>query len=151
MATREEVIAARVAAMSEKALNLKVRGLLNDLGLAPFSFHPTDGVGRMRAGWPDWTIVGTRLIFREEKTEKGRLSDDQKLMLAHLEAVGYDVGIWRPSDLYSGRIASELAAIADSTVRARAAGLTELAALRKAKAKAAGRRPGGSIARRRAA
>lgn len=151
MATLAEVNAARAAAMSEKALNLKVRGLLNELGLAPFAFHPTDGVGRMRAGWPDWTIVGSRLIFREEKSQKGRLSPDQKIVLAHLEAVGYDVAIWRPADYYSGRIADELAAIADPHTRDRAASLNELAAARRVKAKTEGRRPGGSIRRRRAA
>lgn len=150
MARQKEVWAARAAAMSEKGLDLKVRALLNTLHLAPFSFHPTDGVGAMRPGWPDWTILGCRILFRELKSEKGRLSPAQKIVIAHLEAIGADVAIWRPRDLYSGRIAEELAAVATPDVRTRAVGLDELAAARKAKAVAEGRRPGG-FRRRRAA
>lgn len=152
MAKLEDVYAAKAAAMSEKALDLQVRGLLNKLGLAPFSFHPTDGVGGMRPGYPDWTIIGSRVLWRELKSQKGRLTPAQKAVIEQLETVGADVAVWRPVDLYSGRIAGELAAVADSGTRRRAAVVTELAALQRAKAgKEPGRRPGGSAVRRWAA
>ena len=98
--------------MSEKALDREVRGLLNDLGLAETSFHPPDGVGRMRAGYPDWTIVGRRVLFRELKTMKGKPTKAQEKFLKALADAGQDVDIWRPIDLYSGRIARELAEVA---------------------------------------
>lgn len=154
MAKLVDVNAVRAAKMSEKGLDLKVRALLNDLFLAPFSFHPTDGVGGMRPGWPDWTIIGSHVMFRELKSQKGRLSPAQKLVLAHLEAVGADVDVWRPTDLYSGRIATELAALADPATRRRAVVVVDLVAADRAKAKAKGvaaGRPGGFARRRRAA
>jgi hypothetical protein len=155
MATSEKVLAARAAKMSEKGLDLKVRALLNELRLAPFSFHPTDGVGGMRPGWPDWTIIGSRVIFRELKAEKGYLSPVQKLVVAHLQAVGADVAVWKPRDLYSGRIAAELAEIADVGTRQRAGVVIDLLAVQRAKAKAKAEakgvpagRPGGNVRRR---
>lgn len=155
MAKLAEVNAARAAKMSEKGLDLKVRALLNELGLAPFSFHPTDGVGGMRPGWPDWTIIGSRIIFRELKAQKAYPSPVQRLVLAHLEAVGADVAVWKPRDYYSGRIAEELAAIADMGTRQRAADVVTLLAEKRAKEKAkdptATGRPGGFARRRRAA
>lgn len=94
--------------MTEKALDLKVRGLLHDLGLAEFSFHPPDGTGKYQPGFPDWHIIGTRVLWRELKTMKGQPSAAQKKVLARLAAAGQDVDIWRPVDLYSGRITREL-------------------------------------------
>jgi hypothetical protein len=62
-------------------------------------------------GWPDLTIAGTRVIFRELKTETGRLSSAQSGWLAALTEAGQDAGVWRPQDLASGRIVAELQAI----------------------------------------
>ena len=63
-------------------------------------------------GWPDLAILGTRrLIFRELKTETGKVSMEQErwgLMLRH---AGQDWDVWRPNDLQSGRIQRELEAI----------------------------------------
>lgn len=109
---------ALAAAMSEKQLDGSVRRLMNDLGLAPFAFHPY-GPGRYREGYPDWTIAGPRgLLFRELKTEKGRPTTAQKAWLQRLRALGLDADVWRPSDLYSGRITRELIAIAEISRRA---------------------------------
>jgi hypothetical protein len=119
----------------EKQLDRQVRDLLKDLGLSEFSFHPPDGVrrkpgesdedhrrvqGRYRAGFPDWVIAGPNgLLFRELKRQDGSLTAQQKAWLARLELLGMDVGVWRPSDLLSGRIARELIAI--SALRRKAA------------------------------
>lgn len=64
------------------------------------------------AGWPDLTILGQGgALFRELKTAVGRLSPDQRKVIALLEASGQNVRVWRPSDLESGLIVSELDAI----------------------------------------
>jgi hypothetical protein len=60
-------------------------------------------------GWPDLTLYGQGgLIYRELKTEIGRLSVAQKATHADLSAAGQDVAVWRPSDMASGRITREL-------------------------------------------
>lgn len=63
-------------------------------------------------GWPDLALCGARkLIFRELKTETGRVSPEQErwgLMLRH---AGQDWDVWRPADLRSGRVQAELEAI----------------------------------------
>jgi hypothetical protein len=111
-------LAVAAASMSEKQLDGAVRRLMNDLGLAPFAFHPY-GAGRYRAGYPDWTIAGDRgLLFRELKTERGRLTAAQTAWIERLRALGLDADVWRPRDLHAGRIGRELAAISALVGRA---------------------------------
>lgn len=62
-------------------------------------------------GYPDLTIAGTEVLFRELKSEVGRLAPDQVEWLRRLELAGANVGIWRPRDLRSGLIGAELRAI----------------------------------------
>lgn len=123
-AYREQV----AARMGEKQLDRHVRALLKDLGLAPFAFHPPDGItaacecgrkpagrvnGRYRAGFPDWCIAGEGgVLFRELKRQDGTLTAVQQAFHRRLREAGADVDVWRPSDLTDGRIARELAAIA---------------------------------------
>jgi hypothetical protein len=90
------------------SLDAHVRKLMDDLDLLGYHTYNSQ---RSRKGYPDWTIVGSRIIFRELKAEGGKPSPDQKIWLAKLDAAGADVAIWRPSDLLSGRIAKELRAI----------------------------------------
>jgi hypothetical protein len=47
-------------------------------------------------------------MFRELKTERGRLSDDQRTWLRALTAAGIDAAVWRPADLLAGRVLHEL-------------------------------------------
>jgi len=51
-------------------------------------------------GWPDLTLFapGRGVLYRELKTDAGRLSIDQRQVLAELAAAGADVAVWRPSD-----------------------------------------------------
>jgi hypothetical protein len=63
----------------------------------------------MRAGWPDSTIIGTgKVIFRELKSEYGRLTPEQRLVGERLKSAGQDWRIWRPGDWLSGAIETEL-------------------------------------------
>lgn len=48
-------------------------------------------------GYPDLTIARDRLLVRELKTAKGRLTPAQRLWLERLTAAGVDAGVWRPS------------------------------------------------------
>ena len=51
------------------------------------------------AGWPDLVLIrGGAILFRELKTERGRLSGPQAEMLTRLRDAGQDVGVWRPRD-----------------------------------------------------
>lgn len=51
------------------------------------------------AGFPDLVIVGHGLVlYREIKTDRGRLSTAQIRWLAELEDADQDVDVWRPRD-----------------------------------------------------
>jgi hypothetical protein len=55
--------------------------------------------GALGAGWPDLCLIkGSRLIFAELKSEKGKLTAAQVTVLNALEATGHEVFCWRPSD-----------------------------------------------------
>jgi hypothetical protein len=104
------------AAMSEDDLLVSVTcgtrskpGLCRLFGLK--WFHDRDS-RRNPEGFPDLVITGRRTIYRELKTERGRLSAAQKEWIAALEAAGDDVDVWRPAHFLSGEIQRQLAAIA---------------------------------------
>lgn len=63
-------------------------------------------------GWPDDVLIGTLVLYRELKTNRGKITSAQEAMHAELAAAGADVAVWRPEDLLSGRIQREIAAIA---------------------------------------
>lgn len=50
------------------------------------------------AGFPDLVLVRKRTLFRELKTDRGRLSHAQDQWHARLHDAGADVGVWRPRD-----------------------------------------------------
>lgn len=101
--------------ISERELDNRIRDLCRLLGI--WRWHAYDS-RRSARGFPDLVLVGTRkTIFRELKTERGRLTLDQKLVGNRLKSSGQDCAVWRPSDLLSGRIAGELAEIAGKTLR----------------------------------
>lgn len=53
------------------------------------------------AGWPDLTLVHVktkRIIFRELKSDAGKLTDSQRGWLRDLHAVDLDAAVWRPRD-----------------------------------------------------
>lgn len=63
------------------------------------------------AGFVDLVLAHPRhgVLFRELKTERGSLSDDQRAWLDALSGSGRaDVGVWRPEDWISGLIDVEL-------------------------------------------
>ena len=54
-------------------------------------------------GWPDLVLYhpasGTGPLYRELKSDTGRLTPDQKQVLSDLAACGCDVAVWRPRDM----------------------------------------------------
>jgi hypothetical protein len=91
--------------MRESDLQRTVTDLGTMLGLDCFHVRNSRG---MAPGWPDLTIVGARVIYRELKTETGVLTADQKRVGARLAAAGADWAVWRPRDLRSGVIERQL-------------------------------------------
>jgi hypothetical protein len=95
------------------SLNAHVRRLMKDLGL--MGYHTLRSLGS-EPGYPDWTICGPQgVLFRELKRQGKNPTPAQRQWLDALAATGQDVGVWRPEDLLSGRIARELVAISGWT------------------------------------
>lgn len=62
-------------------------------------------------GWPDLTIVGAGVIYREIKRDDEDLTDEQTAWLQRLVAADQDAKVWRPADRRSGLITRELLAL----------------------------------------
>jgi hypothetical protein len=95
-------------AMSEDAFLAQVRRLAGDLGWMTYHTHDSR---RSESGFPDLVLISPpqgRILFRELKKMKGRVSADQKNFLEALTAVGQDAAVWRPDDLVDERILAEL-------------------------------------------
>ena len=74
------------------------------------TYHNPDS-RRSQAGFPDLVLVSSfrrRALFRELKTEDGRVRPKQRAVLLAMVSAGLDADVWRPSDLASGRILREL-------------------------------------------
>ena len=105
--------AAIAAAMSENrgpdSLDAHVRRLCDGLGLLRYHTHDSR---RSPSGFPDLVCVGPRgVLFRELKTQRGKVSAEQQEWLDALAAAGQNAGVWHPASLLSGAIAAELAGI----------------------------------------
>jgi hypothetical protein len=99
--------------MSEAELEEHVRAGCKDLSI--LRFHVRDSRG-MNRGLPDDILVGRRgVLWRECKTQKGRLTPEQRAVGEALTVLGQDYAVWRPADWLSGKIARELAALAGLT------------------------------------
>lgn len=95
--------------MSEGELQEKVLALCAELGLR--THHEPDS-RRSGRGWPDLVIIGTRVLYRELKSNIGTLSHDQKALGWKLKAAGQDWAVWWPKDLGNGNIERQLKEIA---------------------------------------
>jgi hypothetical protein len=73
-------------------------------------YHTFDS-RRSEPGYPDLHLVhlGRGLsVFRELKTQTGKLSKQQELWIRALTAAGSDVAVWRPIDFYNGTVSALL-------------------------------------------
>lgn len=102
----------RGPAMSEEQLDHHVRVICAHIEKmrpgALLAYHTHDS-RRSAAGFPDWTFATARgVMFRELKTDRGKVTADQQAWLAMLRGAGYDADVWRPADLEAGRIVWQL-------------------------------------------
>lgn len=49
-------------------------------------------------GFPDLVLVRERVLWRELKADRGRLTAEQRAWISALAAAGEDVAVWRPRD-----------------------------------------------------
>lgn len=100
---------AALDAMSEKDFQTGVLKLARFHGFT-LRYHTHDS-RRSAPGFPDLILVNPgarRVLYRELKTNKGRVSPDQREWLDGLTACGMDAGVWRPNDLDDGTVLAQL-------------------------------------------
>jgi hypothetical protein len=96
--------------MSEGELEEQIRDACKKLGIIRFHVRVSRGT---TAGLPDDILIGPGgILWRECKSQKGRLSPEQRAAGIALRAAGQDWDLWKPADWFSGRIMRELAALA---------------------------------------
>jgi len=79
--------------------------LIKTLGL---NYYFTFNSLHSPAGYPDLTIWGKKIIWRELKKEKGAATLKQVACLVSLNRASGDADFWTPGDWHSGRIEREL-------------------------------------------
>lgn len=103
------------AAMSEADLTRGMQHVLKDLkesGYPLLAYHTWTSVNSPR-GFPDWVFCGPcGVLYREYKKQRGIVTRAQQEWLDALSRAGQDAAVRRPSDLLSGLITTELAALA---------------------------------------
>ena len=100
--------------MTESELEEAVAAECRRLGIARFHFSiRSPRAASCPPGWPDEVLVGRRgILWRELKNPSRKPTPAQNRVKWRLRAAGANVEVWRPADLYSGRIRRELEAIA---------------------------------------
>ena len=79
------------------------------LGLLAYHTHDSR---RSLPGFPDLVIVGPGgVLWRELKDQTRDLTREQRRWRTALQATGQDWALWRPLDLLSGQIHTELSAL----------------------------------------
>lgn len=105
---RADYLAMQAAGMSEAALQSRVLGHARALGWLAYHTHDSRG---SQPGFPDLVLVSerrARVLYRELKTERGRVSAEQARWLHALTAAGADAAVWRPMDLLTERVLHDL-------------------------------------------
>lgn len=98
-------------AMSETELQENIRDLCKVLRLPVQHIH--DSRRCWLPGWPDVVVFGSRIIYRELKSETGSLSPEQRSVGSRIAKAGGDWSLWRPRDWTSGVIRRELEEITE--------------------------------------
>lgn len=99
--------------MTGAEMDRQVAALLEELGLRGFHVNDSRRIPRrVGVGWPDWVIVGRRIIFRENKGSNDVLSPAQRAMARTIMHAGGDWAVWGPRDFYGGLVRAELEQLA---------------------------------------
>lgn len=92
--------------MTEAQFQAMVLTLARSMGVVAYHTHDSR---RSQPGFPDLVLVGERgILFRELKTDVGRVSPDQRFWLEALSAAGQDARVWRPKDDWPAAVQNEL-------------------------------------------
>ena len=89
--------------MTEKDFQGRIVKFAKMMGWHVYHTHDSR---RSEPGFPDLVLAKDRVMYRELKSEKGKLTIDQKAWAASLQRAGADYSVWRPSQLQA--IYSEL-------------------------------------------
>jgi len=92
------------AQMTERAFQQAVENLALRAGWLVYHTHDSR---RSRPGFPDLVLVHAArglVLFRELKTQTGRLTPAQKRWLTDLKTAGADAAVWRPLDWHTHTI-----------------------------------------------
>lgn len=106
--TQAEYNAMRARLMTEAALQACVIALAQRNGWLVYHTHDSR---RSQPGYPDLHLIHPatgRSLFRELKTQKGRLSPAQREWLDGLTATGADAAVWRPADWFDDTVMRQL-------------------------------------------
>lgn len=107
--TKRATEAQLLPGLSEEAFQRCITDYCQLRGLLFFHDHDSK---RNNPGFPDLVIVGrTHTIWRELKTDKGKLRPDQEKWITALQATGQDVSVWRPRD-WTNTVLPQLRALA---------------------------------------
>lgn len=105
----QDEYARRVAGeMSESTLQARVIAHARTLGWLVYHTHDSR---RSQPGFPDLVLVHEkqeRVLYRELKTQRGRVRPEQTAWLRALTRAGQDAAVWRPTDLLSDTIHHQL-------------------------------------------
>lgn len=100
---------------TEAQLDTHLRELVAWLRLTAYHTHDSR---HSAAGFPDWVIAGPYgLLFRELKTQAGKLTGAQQKWAGELLSAGANYEVWRPYDAITGRITADLLFLANGTFR----------------------------------
>ncbi len=106
----DQLAALTVGSMSEKNLQEAVRKIVisvrGNAGNPDLLYYHTHDSRRSPAGFPDCVFAwrSGRVVYAELKSEKGRLTPDQRRWLDYLALSGAPVYVWRPEHLLDGTI-----------------------------------------------
>lgn len=107
--TAAELRAREINAWPEKDFQQRVINLAESMGFT-LIYHTHDS-RRSQPGFPDLVLVNPRtrrILFRELKSAKGRISPEQKQWGQGLKDAGADFEFWYPKDWASGKIMDQL-------------------------------------------
>lgn len=82
--------------MTEQQFQNKVLKIAKQTGWT--AYHTYDS-RRSQPGFPDLVLVKDRVLFRELKTDTGKLSEAQKIWERTLLKANADFKVWRPKDM----------------------------------------------------
>ncbi len=93
--------------MPEGKLQAAIIGAAQRLGWLVYHTHDSR---RSQAGFPDLVLVHPShgVLFRELKTETGRLTAAQKTWIDTLTVAGANAAVWRPLAWLDGTVTAEL-------------------------------------------